>query len=159
MKKFLYFIFLLTLIILSQPSIFPHCEVPCGIYNDEMRFTMITEHIKQDPLAVQKGMEIITESLMIFVKACIRLGVDGFYAYEDPAQAGTLPYYCLTCPEPSSGNHNQVPENSWFLYDSPNLMELDPPELRPVMIKSVRVYASGHSYESTVTDVELLAQE
>ena len=41
---------------------------------------MITEHIKQDPHAVKKGMEIITESLMIFVKACIRLGVDGFYA-------------------------------------------------------------------------------
>ncbi|MCP4538958.1 MAG: hypothetical protein GY832_17625 [Chloroflexi bacterium] len=41
---------------------------------------MITEHIREDPGKVQKGMEIITESLMTFVKACIRLGVDGFYA-------------------------------------------------------------------------------
>jgi uroporphyrinogen decarboxylase len=34
----------------------------------------------ENPDAVKKGMEIITESLMIFVKACIDLGVDGFYA-------------------------------------------------------------------------------
>jgi len=88
-----------------------------------------------------------------------RQWVHGFYAYEDPAQAGTLPYYCLTCPAPSSGNHNQVQHNSWFLYDSPNLMEIDPPELRPVVIQSVRVYASGHGYDSMVMDVELLAQE
>lgn len=88
-----------------------------------------------------------------------RQWVHGFYAYEDPGQAGTLPYYCLTCPAPSSGNHNRVPEKSWFLYDSPNLMEIDPPELRPAVIQSVRVYASGHGYDSWVMDVELLAHE
>jgi hypothetical protein len=88
-----------------------------------------------------------------------RQWVHGFYAFEDPAQANKLPYYCLTCPAPGSGNHNRVPEKSWFLYDSPNLMEIQPPELQPVVIQSVRVYASGHSYESRVTDVELLAQE
>jgi uroporphyrinogen decarboxylase len=40
----------------------------------------ITAHIKEDPEKVKKGMEIVTESLMIFVKGCIELGVDGFYA-------------------------------------------------------------------------------
>jgi uroporphyrinogen decarboxylase len=40
----------------------------------------ITEHIKQAPEKVKRGMEVITESLMLFVKACIKLGVDGFYA-------------------------------------------------------------------------------
>jgi uroporphyrinogen decarboxylase len=39
----------------------------------------ITEHIKEDPEKAKKGIEIITESLMIFVKECIRLGIDGFY--------------------------------------------------------------------------------
>jgi uroporphyrinogen decarboxylase len=39
----------------------------------------ITEHIKENPEKVKKGMEIITESLMIFVKECIKLGIDGFY--------------------------------------------------------------------------------
>jgi hypothetical protein len=83
--------------------------------------------------------------------------VHGFYAFEDPALA--QPYYCTTCPDPSSGNHDQVSGNTWFLYDSPNLMDVLPPEHRPAFIQSVRVYASGHSYDSMVTDVELLAQE
>jgi len=83
--------------------------------------------------------------------------VHGFYAFEDPTHA--VPYYCTTCPNPSIGNHNRVAEGSWFLYDSLNLMESLPPELRPALILSVRVYASGHSYDSMVTDVELLAQE
>jgi uroporphyrinogen decarboxylase len=39
----------------------------------------ITEHIKENPEKVKKGMEIVTESLMIFVKECIKLGIDGFY--------------------------------------------------------------------------------
>jgi nickel superoxide dismutase len=27
------------------PSLFPHCELPCGIYGDEMRIKLIEEHI------------------------------------------------------------------------------------------------------------------
>jgi len=88
-----------------------------------------------------------------------RQWVHGFFAFEDPAQTGLLPYYCLVCPPPSGGNHSRVTQGIWFLYDSPNLMEIEPPELRPAIIQSVRVYASGHSYDSMVTDVELLAQE
>lgn len=41
---------------------------------------LLTEHIKQDPKQVMKGMEIITESVMIFARECIKLGVDGFLA-------------------------------------------------------------------------------
>jgi uroporphyrinogen decarboxylase len=41
--------------------------------------TQTSDHIKEDPEKVKKGLEIVTESLMIFVKECIRLGVDGFY--------------------------------------------------------------------------------
>ncbi len=40
---------------------------------------LINDHIKEDPDQVKKGMEIITDSLMVFVKECVRLGVDGFY--------------------------------------------------------------------------------
>lgn len=59
---------------------------------------IVTEHIKQNPEAVKKGMEIITESLMIFVKGCIELGIDGFYTstqggeshrFKDPALFNT----------------------------------------------------------------------
>jgi uroporphyrinogen decarboxylase len=39
----------------------------------------VLQHLRENPDPVLKGMEIVTESLMTFVKACIRLGVDGFY--------------------------------------------------------------------------------
>ena len=40
----------------------------------------LNQQMMENPDAVKKGMEIITESLLIFVKECIALGVDGFYA-------------------------------------------------------------------------------
>jgi uroporphyrinogen decarboxylase len=49
---------------------------------------MITEHIKENPQAVQRGMEVITESLLQFVKAAIRLGLDGFYTSTQGGEAG-----------------------------------------------------------------------
>jgi len=39
----------------------------------------IEQHILDNPQAVKKGMQTITDSLMGFVKEAIRLGVDGFY--------------------------------------------------------------------------------
>ena len=39
----------------------------------------VLQHLSEDPDPVTKGMAIVTESLMTFVKACVRLGVDGFY--------------------------------------------------------------------------------
>lgn len=57
---------------------------------------LISGHIKEDPGKFNKGMEIITDSLMIFVKECIRLGVDGFYTstqgYEGFRSLGTEPF-------------------------------------------------------------------
>ena len=40
---------------------------------------MVKQHIEEDPENVKKGMAIITESSMLFVKECINLGIDGFY--------------------------------------------------------------------------------
>ena len=54
----------------------------------------ITEHIKTGSEKVKQGLEIITESILWFVRECIKRGVDGFYAstqggeshrFEDPA--------------------------------------------------------------------------
>ncbi len=39
------------------PNVFPHCQIPCGIYNDEMRFTMMKEHIQ----TIEKSMAQIIE--------------------------------------------------------------------------------------------------
>ena len=48
---------------------------------------IITQQILDSPEKVKKGMEIITESLMLFVKGCINAGVDGFYASTQGGEA------------------------------------------------------------------------
>ena len=49
---------------------------------------LVTSHLEQDPEPVRKGLEAITGSLMRFVKECVRLGVDGFYASTQGGEAG-----------------------------------------------------------------------
>jgi uroporphyrinogen decarboxylase len=39
----------------------------------------LMQHLLENPQPVRKGIEIITESLRTFVRACINAGVDGFY--------------------------------------------------------------------------------
>jgi len=48
-------------------------------------------HILENPDAVCRGMEIITDSLMLFVKEAIRLGVDGFYTSTQGGEVGRFP--------------------------------------------------------------------
>lgn len=49
---------------------------------------LLTAHLQENPEAVRKGLERITDSLMLFVKECIRMGVDGFYASTQGGEAG-----------------------------------------------------------------------
>jgi uroporphyrinogen decarboxylase len=51
-------------------------------------FPLLTAHLEENPDAVRKGLDAITESLMRFVKECVRLGVDGFYASTQGGEAG-----------------------------------------------------------------------
>jgi len=39
---------------------------------------VVVQQLKENPDLVKKGIEIITESLMIFVNGCIEVGIDGF---------------------------------------------------------------------------------
>jgi nickel superoxide dismutase len=57
MKKILAFILFVFLLFMVRTVILSHCEVPCGIYNDEMRFAMIEELI----LTIEKAMNQIRE--------------------------------------------------------------------------------------------------
>lgn len=50
----------------------------------------LIEQIRANPAAVQQGMQTITDSLMGFVKECIRLGLDGFYTSTQGGEAGRL---------------------------------------------------------------------
>jgi uroporphyrinogen decarboxylase len=49
---------------------------------------LLTEHLRQEPDKVRKGLEIITDSLLLFVRECIKLGVDGFYTSTQGGEAG-----------------------------------------------------------------------
>lgn len=49
---------------------------------------MLADHIRQDPERVKRGMQVITDSLLRFVKECIRLGVDGFYTSTQGGESG-----------------------------------------------------------------------
>ena len=55
MKKITALVLFLTMLLLLKPAVFSHCEVPCGIYNDQMRFTMLEEHIA----TIEKGINQI----------------------------------------------------------------------------------------------------
>jgi nickel superoxide dismutase len=55
-RTFLFFSVLFIAITFSKTS-FAHCEVPCGIYHDELRIEMINEHIQ----TIEKAMVEIKE--------------------------------------------------------------------------------------------------
>lgn len=44
-------------LLLIAPRSFSHCEIPCGIYGDEIRFYIIEEHIA----TIEKSMKMIVE--------------------------------------------------------------------------------------------------
>jgi uroporphyrinogen decarboxylase len=56
---------------------------------------LLTRHLEEDPEQVKRGLEIITESLMIYVNECIRLGVDGFLQSTQGGEAGRFSDYRL----------------------------------------------------------------
>lgn len=63
---------------------------------------VVVNHIEENPEAVKQGMQVITESLMGFVKACIRLGLDGFYTSTQGGEAGRFssPHFFDACVRP-----------------------------------------------------------
>jgi len=77
--------------------------------------------------------------------------LQGFYARQDGS--GANPTYNTT--SGSRNEHRRILSNVVFTYDSENLMET----LKPAQITAIRFYASGHSYRSSVAEVELLGEQ
>ncbi len=50
----------------------------------------LLEHIHTNPERVKKGMQVITDSMLGFVREAIRLGVDGFYHSTQGGEEGRL---------------------------------------------------------------------
>jgi len=48
---------------------------------------MLTNHILEDPEAVKKGLEIMTENVLTLARGCRRAGVDGFYVSTQGGEA------------------------------------------------------------------------
>ena len=46
---------LLFAALFAASGVFAHCEIPCGIYGDDMRFEMMGEHIR----TIEKSMNMI----------------------------------------------------------------------------------------------------
>jgi nickel superoxide dismutase len=61
-KKIAVITVLLWALFALAPSAFSHCEVPCGIYDDEMRIEMMREHITTIEKAMKKILELSDES-------------------------------------------------------------------------------------------------
>jgi hypothetical protein len=81
--------------------------------------------------------------------------LQGFYYFFDP---GFGPLYCGTCAVRYT--HLQWPQAKWQNYPSDNLLTVFAANGAPAAsIKSITIYAEGHSYSSLVTDVQLLARE
>jgi uroporphyrinogen decarboxylase len=51
---------------------------------------VLLSHMEENPDAVKKGLDILTESQMLFVNACIELGVDGFYMATQGSETNQL---------------------------------------------------------------------
>ena len=60
-------------------------------------------------------------------------------------------------PDRAVAGGQKIPPFSWYSYESPNLMELLR-DTRPAHIDSLRVYASGHNYQSMVSEVYMFAE-
>ncbi|HEY4688504.1 MAG TPA: FecR domain-containing protein [Anaerolineae bacterium] len=83
--------------------------------------------------------------------------LQGFYYLPDPNPNGNPPF-CVPC-NPRNP-HQPVSINTWYPYDSGNLMDLLAiNDAKPAYITRITFYASGHSYRSAITDVELLLQD
>jgi uroporphyrinogen decarboxylase len=50
-------------------------------------YDRLTRHIKEDPEKVKIGMRAIANSVMRFVRECVRLGLDGFYTSTQGGEA------------------------------------------------------------------------
>jgi uroporphyrinogen decarboxylase len=48
---------------------------------------VLLQHLEENPEAVKKGLQILTESQLLFVRACIKEGVDGFYTSTQGSEA------------------------------------------------------------------------
>ncbi len=75
----------------------------------------------------------------------------GFYTNYDVQSL--YPLRCLSC----LLEHEAVYAHEWYVYESSNLLDLMPDTQQPYAILRIRVYASGHEYDTYISDLALYA--
>jgi hypothetical protein len=69
------------------------------------------------------------------------------------------PDVCVTCPPPSNVHH-QVPFQQLVFYESDNLMErLGQLGIQPRQLKSITIIASGHTFDTKIVNIAVMAEE
>jgi len=48
---------IVVLVVIASSLVYSHCQIPCGIYHDNMRFDMMAEHI----VTIEKSMKMINQ--------------------------------------------------------------------------------------------------
>ena len=59
-KKFFQALLGLSVVLFTASYAAAHCEIPCGIYDDEMRFNMMAEHITTIEKSIKQIIELET---------------------------------------------------------------------------------------------------
>jgi hypothetical protein len=81
----------------------------------------------------------------------------GFYAFGEISP--DTPDVCVACPPPLI-EHQRVPFRQQAFYESSNLLEdLGQQGILPTQIKSITLIASGHTFDTELVEIALLAQE
>ena len=62
MKKTIFLLSVISVFIFSSKTVNAHCEVPCGIFHDELRIELIKEHIETIKKSMNQIMEIQNSS-------------------------------------------------------------------------------------------------
>ncbi|MCK4893358.1 MAG: superoxide dismutase [Calditrichia bacterium] len=63
-KSYIGMVIVLAVMVLSSQSLWAHCQIPCGIYTDEIRFKMIEEDITTVEKSMNQIKKLSTENLV-----------------------------------------------------------------------------------------------
>jgi nickel superoxide dismutase len=72
MKKRYSTVLCIVFLFLLKSTVFPHCEIPCGIYNDEMRLEMIMEHIQTIEKSIKEIQHLSNETASLNYNQLVR---------------------------------------------------------------------------------------
>jgi len=98
-----------VLILVSAQSLSAHCEIPCGIYTDDMRVKMIREDC-QTILKSMKQIETLSEASSINYNQLVRW-VNNKETHANKIQEVVTQYYMTQRIKPSQANYSEKLEH------------------------------------------------